>query len=408
MGEIIKFYRQQTGLTQEQLGNGICTVSYISKIEREQTSYSAEIIELLAKRLKIDIEKEIECWEGMRKLLDRWHNSMIMCRTKDMEEIKKEVEEIPFISSSRYSTIYQSLLARYYLEVKELNKAHVILRNLEKGYGDLTPFEKSLLRHIWGLYYLDNYNYESTEKYHKALTALKEINPAVYGNPEYFHDLAGAYHWIGSKTAAYIHAEKALKHFKETNNYIAAVKSKAIMLLQIGSSPNTDFQELIDLYNDLIRDSETFNIPDIKKALLNNVAYQYYGRKDYANANKYFNELLSMTNKQATSYPLRLYSYLLNASEGELLSRTVMMTKVQEGMEIATKFDNSLHKILLQILAYSIDGQHEQYYEFLESTALPYFQSSEHASLKKGYSERLYNYYMEMEQYEKAARILKI
>ncbi|HLR68979.1 MAG TPA: helix-turn-helix transcriptional regulator, partial [Virgibacillus sp.] len=59
-GEIIKFYREKQNLTQAQLGEGICTTTHVSKIERGKTSYSNEIITLFSKRLSIDIQQEID------------------------------------------------------------------------------------------------------------------------------------------------------------------------------------------------------------------------------------------------------------------------------------------------------------------------------------------------------------
>ncbi|MDA6131262.1 helix-turn-helix transcriptional regulator, partial [Escherichia coli] len=81
-GEIIKFYRKKAGLTQEQLGFGICTLSYISKIERGHTACSAEIIELLSERLHLDIKKEILRFENLGNQLNQWHKAIVMRRLK--------------------------------------------------------------------------------------------------------------------------------------------------------------------------------------------------------------------------------------------------------------------------------------------------------------------------------------
>ncbi|PET49840.1 transcriptional regulator, partial [Bacillus sp. AFS001701] len=58
-GKIIKYYREKSQMTQEQLGKGICSSTHISKIERSQTEYAHEIIALLSDRLGIKIENEI-------------------------------------------------------------------------------------------------------------------------------------------------------------------------------------------------------------------------------------------------------------------------------------------------------------------------------------------------------------
>lgn len=59
-GKIIKFYREKYKLTQEQLGKDICSITHISKIECNQTTFATEIIALICKRLGINMETEIK------------------------------------------------------------------------------------------------------------------------------------------------------------------------------------------------------------------------------------------------------------------------------------------------------------------------------------------------------------
>ena len=75
-GEIIKFYREKSGLTQAMLGEGICTPTHVSKIERGKTAYSPEIISLFSAVLNIDIQRKLNtsviwtsaCRNGIRLL----------------------------------------------------------------------------------------------------------------------------------------------------------------------------------------------------------------------------------------------------------------------------------------------------------------------------------------------------
>ncbi len=69
-GKIIKFYRQKAKLTQEELGNGICSVTHISKIERGLTEYSPEITILLSKRLQIVMEEELKSLVTLKSRFD--------------------------------------------------------------------------------------------------------------------------------------------------------------------------------------------------------------------------------------------------------------------------------------------------------------------------------------------------
>lgn len=78
LGMLIKFHREKNNLTQEELGKGVCSVTHLSKIERELTQYSPEITDLLSKKLEINLEHELQSLQEFERLLDQWHNSMVM------------------------------------------------------------------------------------------------------------------------------------------------------------------------------------------------------------------------------------------------------------------------------------------------------------------------------------------
>lgn len=237
---------------------------------------------------------------------------------------------------------------------------------------------------------------------------MNKIDKDTYNNAEYYYYLAEAYHWIDSKVMAYAYAEKALRYFKETNNFLGAIDAESLMLLQDMSDIYFDFQKMVESYHNLIHDCEILNVPDKKEMLLNHLAYQYFKRKDYANAQQFSKEALDMTDKSSIIYLKRLHNYLKNSMEGKLLRKTAMLRIAQEGMSVAKELDNRLYQILFKLFIYRIEDNHDQYYSFIEKNALPYFQSNQHTIMIKNYVKQLYEHYMEIEQYEKAARISRI
>ncbi|MGE8204540.1 helix-turn-helix domain-containing protein [Heyndrickxia sp. NPDC080065] len=193
VGEIIKYYRERNGLTQAQLGIGICTATHVSKIEHGKTAYSSEIIAMFSDRLQIDIQKEIESFHNIEKQLHYWHNAMIMQRMETVEKIKETIESFPFISASKFAAFFHLLEARYYLLHQDGKKAYQIVQHVKNNHPDLPPYEKNLLWHIMGIHYL--FHQPNSENQLKAIEVLKKIDIDIYGNPEYYYDLAVAYHY---------------------------------------------------------------------------------------------------------------------------------------------------------------------------------------------------------------------
>ena len=114
-GLIIKLYRERAGLTQAQLGKGICSVTHVSKIERGLTQCSKEIINLICERLNIDLQKELEQNELLEKKLHEWLEVMVKQQIADIELLKQEIEDNTFVHVSEAHHFYRILVARYFL-----------------------------------------------------------------------------------------------------------------------------------------------------------------------------------------------------------------------------------------------------------------------------------------------------
>ncbi|WP_261391666.1 helix-turn-helix domain-containing protein [Cytobacillus firmus] len=214
-GEIIRYYREKSGLTQAMLGEGICTPTHVSKIERGKTAYSPEIISLFSAVLNIDIQKEIEYFRDLEKRLQEWHKAIIMYRVARAKEIKNELESSPFIQSSKYAAHYLLLKARHHLLHQELEETSRIIKKISNEFPNLSPFERNLFYHVQGMYYINQAIKPDNPDQQKALQVLKNIDIDEYGNEEYFYHLAIAYHYIDSKIMAYMFAEKIIAAFQK-------------------------------------------------------------------------------------------------------------------------------------------------------------------------------------------------
>lgn len=404
VGEIIKVFRERNGITQAQLGEGICTTTHVSKIENGKTAYSPEIITLFSERLQIDVHKEMETFQNIEKQLHNWHHAIIMKRRKAIESIKENLDSSPYIHFSKYASLYQLILARYFLFYEEDEKAVQILNNLNNKQDELTPFERNLLWHAFSIYHL----FHSTDFKNEdvALQLLKRINIEEYGNQEYFYHLSVAYHYIGSKMMSYIYAEKALKYFKKTNNYLHAFNAESIILLQIGNE--IDFKELEERYQNLIHDSEVFGATDKQGMFLSNLGLEYYNRGEYVKAQKCYDVALKLAEKATMTYLKRLYNYVNTCAEGKLLRKTILLKKAHEGISLAKQFNNQLYIILFKLVILNIDKQMDQYYTFLEKNALPYFKESNSTRWIHLFGRKLYDHYVETEQPLKAFHISNI
>ncbi|MCA0150489.1 helix-turn-helix domain-containing protein [Rossellomorea vietnamensis] len=396
-GEIIRFYREKAGMTQSELGEGICTTTHVSKIERGKTAYSNEIISLFSERLGIDIHHEIETILHLEKQLHLWHNSIIMRRMNLVEKIKSQLEKSAFLESSKYGTLYHLLRARYYILHQKADAASSILDSIKPG--NLPAFETNLFYHVQGII---NINRNSDENQQKAINALQKIIMNDYQNLEYYYHVSIAYHCVGNRVMAYFYAEKALGYFKETNNYLGSIKAESLMLLQLSGDQHMDAHHLAERYQNLIEDCDSLGFLEQKGMLLNNLGYEYYNRGDFSRASRSFKEALKLAEKGSLTYLRRLCNYTDACMEGKLCTDKQLEKHIHLGLQLSKSSKSTLFLKLFELFSLQLKHLRDEYMSFLENEALPHFLETNNLLLIERYGNVLYEHYVESDQLDKA------
>ena len=388
-GQIIKFYREKEGWTQSKLVQGICSVTHLSKIERGITEYSHEITTLLAKRLDINIEKEVRNYHQIHQKLIDWHEAMIMQRTENVERLKMEIEYEPLKDCSDFLNQYLLLHARYHLFKLQTDQAYQLLTTIPGQEVQLTTYEQSLCKHIWGIYYF------LTGQFIQCIEVLKSINQDQYNHQEYFYHLAIAYHSIHSNITSYYYAEKALHYFRKTLNMLRIIDTETIMIVQLNTRELHDFEETKQKYETLLKTCDTCHSMDRKVKLINNFAFEHFRRKMYREASILYEEAIKLINKEDPMYLICLEGYVQACYKGKLLSDKMLLELANEGLQLAEEQHNKKESICFTLHIYSIQEDHEGYYHFLETKALPHIRESGETIFIDHYEKKLFQYYLQ-------------
>ncbi|PEL12142.1 helix-turn-helix domain-containing protein [Bacillus sp. AFS017336] len=343
-GKIIKFYREKYKLTQEQLGKNICSVTHISKIECAQTKYAPEILNLLSQRLGIDMELEVTNFTNIKQRLLHWHDVIIMQLFEEMDQIYYEFEMEELIQISEYNDMYQLLRAKYFLVYDKCNEAFKIIKKIQKKEDKLAQYERNLLKHILGIYYL------AKQEYSKVIQILKSIDNTIYKNPEYNYHLASAYHTLNAPVLAYYYAEKSHHFFKQINNYLRVIDAEMLMIIQVQG--DTLDEEIINRFKNLIRSCELCNAPERKAKVLHNLAYELYRGKHYKDASKYYKESMLLKDSESASYLLSLEGYIRSSFDGGSSNIEELIHGTDSGLLIAKKNNYTLYIHLFKLLLY--------------------------------------------------------
>jgi HTH-type transcriptional regulator, quorum sensing regulator NprR len=397
-GKLIKFYREKAGLTQGQLCEGICSVTHLSKIERGITEYSGEITDLLSKRLEICQDDEFVSYQNLDQKLKRWHDTFVFQQNKETEALKSEIEKEPLIHLPDFQVSYQLLSARYYLSHNKIETALSIIRDLQKNESSFSLHDRNMLKHVLGMYYYLIGNYRD------CIHILKSIDQNQYQQYEYYYHLALAYHLIHSNIISYYYAERALHYFQKTLNVIRIIDTETIMLLQLNAKELHDFDETRGRYEQLIRTCDSINEVDRKSKLLHNLAFELGKRKKYEESAKLYEEAMKLMDEKAPPYLTALEGYITSCHKGNLLSNEILLKLASKGLQIANSI-STYHSIFFELHMYQLNQEEVQYYQFIESTAIPYFKNMGFTMFIEHYEKKLFQYYYQMGDKEKALEL---
>jgi len=404
VGEIIRYYREKKGISQSKLVEGICSKAYLSRFEGGKVDFSPETISKLSERLSININKEIESFKRIQSRLRDWEYSIVMLNSSLIKEIKLELEKMPMINSSNHAAYYFLLTARYYLYQKMLPETKNTIEYVEKNYPTLSNYEKNLLLHIKGMYFLNTFRTTESEGSLTAVKILKQINIEEYNNEEYYYHLALAYHYANAKVQAYSNADLALQFFNKTYNYVNAINAQTLMLMQFESGNDIDFLGLINKYKDLIHTSEVVGAYENQLVLLNNIGEEFYNKEEYEQAAKFFEQSLILTNNASIDYLRRFYQYIEACMEGNLLENKKLIEKIDKGIKLAEK-QCPILSTLFTLLSLKSKNNLNQYFNFLADVALPLFKSTNNDTYYEQYGKKLYSHYLDLKQYKKAVEL---
>ena len=381
-------------MKQEDLGNGICSKTHISKIERGLTEVAKETIEILSKRLNINMNTEIETYLRVELLLKDWHESIILKLHAKAERIKEQLQDIVLLKIPDFHRSNKLILTRYYLLRGEGSLAKSLIIEMD-SWESLTPYDQNMLLHIKGEFCL---NFE--KKYSDAISYLKKINLIYYNNPEYYYHLSIAYHCMNSRVLAYYYANKALDFFTKTHNFTRIIETEMLMLIQIEQEEY--FDEKDSGYPRLIEMADSLDLVEQKAKLLHNYGYLQFRKGHYELALEHYASALKLLDQSKSQYLVTLEGYLNASSKHGSTSREELLRLANEGFSLANNLEDTMFKHYFQLHIYKIQDQKKDYYHYLETKVCPYFKEMGYTLAAETYEIKLFDYYMESEEVETA------
>lgn len=170
-GMLIKNTRKKLGWSQESLANGICAVSYLSKIEKGDITPSKEVETLLLSKLGIQYSDDLE--EECITISNTLYNFLF---TGDFHHFNEEIKKIN-IDTYKYSS--------HYLDLQLLNQFANTREPIDKYLEKYMDDRQLALQRI-----LEKNTHEAIQLYPCAFTYFMEGKIAYEEGQEYAHTIS--------------------------------------------------------------------------------------------------------------------------------------------------------------------------------------------------------------------------
>lgn len=404
-GHVIKLERIRNNMKQITLAQGICTPSYLSKIENNSIVPSQEVIDLLLNRLELSItqNKNLDDESYLTYIKEIYFNAVM---NKDRELVAEQLKEINnerymFSDSTNYYT-YQLMVLRLTLIVQDIqHDTSEIIMALSELSSNFNDYQMFLFHSNVGSYYSFMLDFNSTlQAYEKAIEYFKRINIEKWEEADFQYLLGHCYLTQQQWVISIEYILKSLEFFK--NGFYNARVVECYLILSIAQDHSYQYEEA---YQNLLLAQKIAsqlnlveNFPIIKQNLGSSATRK--GHTDVAI--KYYLESLE-ARKDPVEKLLPIYSLVkeyskLKNSEEIIKWSTLGLSLINDCSNASTQTFSHHFNIYLS------REKNQILFEKVTIDAYNYFKEIKDYRHAQKYSLMLGNFYQELNKYKNAAK----
>ncbi len=401
-GKLIKYHRQHQKLKQDDVAIGICTPSYLSRIENGIVIAEYSLYEQLFARLGIDLEASEQNEQQHLAILEIIYEKLISNEPLLAEEIEQLTATQTTMYSYEFQLIRQLIYSRYLLSIKEDDNARTILEQLEPLISWRKDRVTELYVAITAFAHLSFHEFdELAQREQKQQLAQYLTNAHLFEQSNYQYHLAFANHRTYNVQKALHHIEIATSHF--SHQYKPLFQLKLYSMKGVIYNDLHRFHEAIKEFEaglDLLKHVEEIQTPMQYSSLHNNIAYCYECQADfqkasvhYKLANDYEEDLHSIINWMRTCY-----------QQNDLMQLSLLLEKYPQ-----SQFTVPHHLYQRQLLKYALTDDYSiAELHALEEPAFEHFEKQQYYALTLFYAPLWGQFYEQVHAYKRANYCYKL
>ncbi|WP_246941895.1 helix-turn-helix domain-containing protein [Bacillus pinisoli] len=408
IGDRIRFFRIQQNKTQEELANGVISVSYLSKIENNQSLPSLEVVDMLCERLGIRFIDDEE--PTLLEELNNWYKTMIDGDKAELERLYPILLDKASTTRDSTSLVYYMLFElRYFLHKRQYQVAKKLLNKLNEISDIFTEELNYYLSKFTGLsLYLEEKYSEAYDLYKKAESILIRNVFEKWEEADLYYSLGLTTSQLWKSSLCVNYTNQALAIYQAHYNYKRSAECQ--ILLGITYRRSNEFKKAEESYLLANKIATTLNNANLKGFIHHNLGYLYSTQEKVDLAIKHFEKsievqtLLDDNNKQILPSIFSIIVELYNKNDA-----VNGIKWVRRGLELIEKGEE-LKEFFYHFKTYDylLTEQTDEFEDFLKEDVIPYFEAQHNFKFVAEYAEILACYFESKYKYKQASYYLRI
>ncbi|MGU3371461.1 helix-turn-helix domain-containing protein [Bacillus mycoides] len=413
IGERIRQVRMHKGLTQGELVSGICSITYLSRIESGKIKPSSSFIEKVSKKLDVNSDYLIDGNYGKIKLIifeicNRYKKDKSI--TEDdlslLELYVREVDSIPLLLKVYGVLIYYHARQKNILYVKSLvdQASQMIPSQVEMQ----DPEDYIYYLKARGFYFYNKQDYIAAHDIYVQAESLLGVEETEQHGHIYYN-LCLVYKGLyKDKSISRLYAQKAYNIYRKNGmekNVINTLSMLAVLYI-IDELYEKALEILQQVENSVATNGDSMYLPIISY----DYGKIYQGLKDYTNAIKYYEETLELSEflseKHQKVYALRnMIEVYIELKDWKNVNKVM-----NEAFHFLSVYDVPFAHVQLYGLKAKIFKMRGDYYEYEKNMqkAIDLGVEKKQNHLVAELSYELGNFYNENRSYKLSAKYFKI
>ncbi|PGS51701.1 helix-turn-helix transcriptional regulator [Bacillus sp. AFS041924] len=402
IGKIINYHRKKQQMTQEQLCDGICSISHLSKIENNSKEVNIATLNLLCLKLGISVEDEKNKVNDIQIKLQIFYDAIERLHHKKAETLYTELSQYKeFVQYTELLYLYELYMLRYILFLNKVDLAEQVIEKIEQNTRMFSEFELFVWNVINAIF---NHKRSNFLKSLDLLDGVKDLRKKYRDEVTEYYYLKSLMHCrLGQSTLAIYFGNKALEVFKQRNNIIRTLDVKTILSIHL--TEMGEYERAEDILKEILDDAELINNTALIEMAWHNLGFLYGTQNKSEKALESYYKSLELIEKYTEGYYLTLSNIAIHLLK---LQKSEEVVEILEHELALFEDTTKIEYIKLQVLYFEAKKDEEALIHYLMEEGIPLMEKYDNWMKVYEYSERIAEYYQQQGDSHLANKYLQI